>query len=148
MFTKKHGVIRAEEEAETLYASIDTVSSVIQRKLRKIKEKDSDHGRHMKGFDRLKVRDPEVLVDQDSVAVPQEEEEDISEGFSDDLVPEVSICRIDRFCSEFPFTCLFISHIGKFVHISHRKICSDCSHKVFRYASFDCIRSNRATREC
>ncbi|XP_076904520.1 ribosome-binding factor PSRP1, chloroplastic-like [Bidens hawaiensis] len=90
LFTKKHGVIRAEEEAETLYASIDLVSSVIQRKLRKIKEKDSDHGRHMKGFDRLKVRDPQILINQDSVAVPQEEEDDVtSEGFTEDLVPKI-----------------------------------------------------------
>lgn len=77
MFTKKHGVIRAEEDAETMYASIDSVSSILQRKLRKIKEKDSDHGRHMKGFDRLKVRDPEVvLAGNGSNAVAQEEEDD------------------------------------------------------------------------
>lgn len=51
------------------------VSSIIQRKLRKIKEKDSDRGRHMKGFDRLKVRDPDMLfVQEDLQTLPQEEE--------------------------------------------------------------------------
>ena len=87
MFTKKHGVIRAEEVAETMYASIDAVSSVIQRKLRKIKEKDSDHGRHMKGFDRLKVRDPEAMLLQNgSISSAQVEDEDDEDPFMDEVV--------------------------------------------------------------
>lgn len=76
MFTKKHGVIRAEEDAETLYASIDMVASIIQRKLRKIKEKDTDHGRHMKGYNRSKLTALDLApVADDIEAVPDEEDD-------------------------------------------------------------------------
>ncbi|KAH0903306.1 hypothetical protein HID58_042809, partial [Brassica napus] len=79
LFTKKHGVVCGEEDAETVYACIDLVSTIIQRKLRKIKEKDSDHGRHMKGFNRLKVREPviEPVVEDVSDSRPGEEEDDL-----------------------------------------------------------------------
>ncbi|CAF2072120.1 unnamed protein product [Brassica napus] len=64
LFTKKHGVVRGEEDAETVYACIDL---------------DSAHGRHMKGFNRLKVREPviEPVVEDVSDSRPGEEEDDL-----------------------------------------------------------------------
>lgn len=85
-------MVRAEEDAESLYGSIDLVSSIIQRKLRKIKEKDSDHGRHMKGFDRLKVRDPgALLVAEDIETVPEEGDEADAVGILGEGVEEEDI---------------------------------------------------------
>ncbi|KAJ6760457.1 30S RIBOSOMAL PROTEIN [Salix purpurea] len=47
----------------------------------KIKDKESDHGRHMKGFNRLKVREPmqQVVEDDADEVSPQEDEEYIEE---------------------------------------------------------------------
>ncbi|KAG1362451.1 putative Ribosome-binding factor PSRP1, chloroplastic [Cocos nucifera] len=92
LFTKKHGVIRAEEDAETLYGSIDLVSSIIQRKLRKIKEKESDHGRHMKGFNRLKFREPEAprIIGKD-----EEEDRDLV-GLAPDQVDGEPLGKVVR----------------------------------------------------
>jgi hypothetical protein len=76
LFAKTHGMVRAEEDSETIYASIDLVSSIIQSKLRKIKE-ESDHGRHMKGFNRLKIREPmPQVVEDDADAVSQQEDDE------------------------------------------------------------------------
>lgn len=99
LFTKKHGVVRAEEDSETIYGSIDLASSIIQRKLRKIKEKDTDHGRHMKGFSRLKVRDTDV---QDDLSEGEEAEDDVvvnvPEEGEEDILNEVRVSSLRRFC--------------------------------------------------
>lgn len=109
-------MVRAEEDAETLYGSIDLVSSIIQRKLRKIKEKESDHGRHMKGFNRLKVREP---ASQRIIGKDEEEDRDLL-GLAPDQVDGEPLGKV---CIAYHDSLLFwqfgLFHVFSFVLVFH-----------------------------
>ncbi|KAH7854158.1 hypothetical protein Vadar_010877 [Vaccinium darrowii] len=77
LYTKRHGVVRAEEDAGTLYGSIDLVSAIVKRKLRKIKEKETDHRRHMRDPELLMENDYEYLSSGDEEEEEEEEEEEV-----------------------------------------------------------------------
>lgn len=105
--------MRAEEHAETTYGSIDLVSSIIQRKLRKIKEKETDHGRHMKGSNTLKVREPVLPLtsddEEDEIEIsPQKEEEE-------QLIEEVG-------------TLVYLSFVNQVFILSVNLACFSCNY--------------------
>ena len=75
MFTKSHGVVRAEEDAEKSKQVLIWCRQLFN--LRKIKDKESDHGTHMKGFNKFKVREPmPQVVENDADTVSQRKDDD------------------------------------------------------------------------
>jgi len=80
LFSKRHGVLRAEEDAESTYASIDMAAAIIKRKLRKIKEKETElRARHIKDdWDLL----PDVIIagDDDQQQEGADAEQDLTEA--------------------------------------------------------------------
>ncbi|KAJ6980937.1 hypothetical protein NC653_024343 [Populus alba x Populus x berolinensis] len=71
-----HGVVRAEEDAEKSNQLLIWCRQLFN-KLRKIEDEESDHGRHMKGFNKLKVREPmSRVVENDADTVSQRKDDD------------------------------------------------------------------------
>ena len=68
----KNGTIRAEEEADDLYASIDSVADKIERKMRKVKEKKNAQ---RAGKSKTNPKDATVMAVEEAMAAEDADDE-------------------------------------------------------------------------
>lgn len=94
IFTKKYGVIRAEEDAGSSYACIDLASKIVKRKLRKLKDKVVDarkrSGKEYEDLDTEMFSESDDDEEEDEPYLDEDEIEPV-ENHQDKVVRKVII---------------------------------------------------------
>nr|CAB3492398.1 unnamed protein product [Digitaria exilis] len=91
LFSNRHGVLRAEEDSESTYGSIDMAASIIKRKLRKIKEKETEVIRHKTSSSSSSIEDDLQLLSD------AEEEDLVTEAVEDEDTVLTKVVRTKVF---------------------------------------------------
>lgn len=109
IFTKKYGVIRAEEDAGSSYACIDLAAKIVKRKLRKLKDKVVDarkrSGKEYEDLDTEMFSESDDDEEEDDPYLDVDEIEPV-ENHQDKVVKKVlTNITLEYYQKPFSFSC-------------------------------------------